>query len=186
MRSRIRVVAGTATVTLMATGFAVMGAAPPRPRPPPAVAGSDGFNAGDPIESTTPAYDISSGPAAWTDDTKAPARSRRLHHHHERRQHRRLHAQLQPDLQQDPEECGACLRYGVLLLLGERDAMAAPLTNPFNIPAGQVQAGTTLNGTFPITSSGTNTVRFDKVIYDATAQGVRVGCNGQTGRCRAG
>ncbi|HYH72840.1 MAG TPA: hypothetical protein VD764_06450 [Nocardioides sp.] len=163
-----------------------MGAAPASAATPTGGCWVYGFNTGDPIESTTPAYDISSGPAAWTDDTKAPVGPADYTITTSGGTTVGSTRNFSLTFNKTPKSAAPASGTAYFYFSVNGTSMAAPLTNPFNIPAGQVQAGTTLNGTFPITSSGTNIVRFDKVIYDATAQGVRVGCNGQTGAVSGG
>ena len=58
------------------------------------------------------------------------------------------------------------------------------ITTELEMPAGVVDNGDTVSGSFTITSGGTNTIVFRKMIFVATA-GVRVVCNGQEGNTTA-
>ena len=183
MRSRIRVVAAdgrrNSDGELASPSWAPRR---PRPRPPPAVAGSTRSHPGDPIESTTPAVRHLERPGG-----RGPTTPR--------------HRSVPPTtrITTSGGTTVGCTR-NFSLTFNKTPKSAAPASGTayyyFSVngtnwrlrsptrstsPAGQVQAGTTLNGSFPITSAGANTVGFARSSTTPRAQDVRVGCNGQTG-----
>src|SRR6478752_4624354 len=167
MRSRNRFVTGAVAVALAASGaiLAVGGSAEAAGAEPTGGCWVYGFNPGDPLESTTPSYSISSGYAPWTDAALAPAGI----------------ADYEITSSGGTLVGTACYYFSV-----NGANLPAPVSIPMNIAANDVQAGATVSGSYAITAGGTHTIKIRKVIYDATASGVRVGCNGQTAAVSGG
>jgi len=188
MRSRNRFVTGAVAVALAASGaiLAVGGSAEAAGAEPTGGCWVYGFNPGDPLESTTPSYSISSGYAPWTDAALAPAGIADYEITSSGGTLVGTTRNFSLTFNKGPKSAAPAVGTAYYYFSVNGANLPAPVSIPMNIAANDVQAGATVSGSYAITAGGTNTIKLRKVIYDATASGVRVGCNGQTAAVSGG
>lgn len=179
MRSRFRTVATMAGLSLLATSAGIVGASSASAATPVGGCWVYTVDAGAPLETTAMTGSLTQTLASWgtdadynltTSGATAPGGTRNV----------------SLTFNTGPTNGGPAASGTAYYYFSVNGSNLAPFETAFNAPAFGPIPGGTVNGSFPITASGSNEVRLRKVIYDIPSFGVRVQCNGQTSGANPG